>query len=286
MKNTRDEIQTAALKALEGLNRAGVGITMGGGKTLIGLKHMNQHYTEDARFLVCAPKRSIFSEWESQSETHSLAFLLPHMNFTTYLSLSKQDLDYDVIYLDECHSLLDSHDKYLSQFKGKIIGLSGTIPTQQQSEKGMMVNEYCPIVYTYSTDEAISDSILNDYELRIHYLKLDENKNLIVEGNGKSFPTSEKASYEYWSTRIQNATGAQELQITRIMRMKAMMTFPSKRAVAIKLLNTITDKTILFANTQEQSDSFGIPSYHSKNRSSKDNLEAFKQSIGNSTSIK
>jgi hypothetical protein len=38
----------------------------------------------------------------------------------------------------------------------------------------------------------------------------------------------------------------------RIMRMKAMMTFPSKEKYAKMLLNTIRSKCIIFANTKEQ----------------------------------
>ncbi len=63
----------------------------------------------------------------------------------------------------------------------------------------------------------------------------------------------------------------------RIMRMKAMMTFPSKDVLAKKLLNSINEKVILFANTQEQADSFGVLSYHSTNPRSEDNLVLFKE---------
>ena len=40
-----------------------------------------------------------------------------HFTFTTYLSINKQDpKEYDVIYLDECHSLLESHKEFLDEF--------------------------------------------------------------------------------------------------------------------------------------------------------------------------
>ena len=45
----------------------------------------------------------------------------------------------------------------------KIIGLTGTPPKFSNSEKGIMVNRYCPIVYKYITDSAVEDKILNDY---------------------------------------------------------------------------------------------------------------------------
>lgn len=277
MKKSRDIVQEEVLNIVLPLHRAGVGLTMGGGKTLIGLRHMNAHYTEHLRVLVVAPKTSIFTEWEKQAEEHGLSHLKPHVNFTTYLSLPKQDHDYDIVYLDECHSLLFTHKEWLSNYKGKILGLSGTPPRRKGSEKYKMVSEYCPIVYTYDTDEAIEDKILNDYKIVVHTLDLNEAKDIKVEGKGGSvWFTSERVSYNYWSNRIESSRTPKETQIMRVMRMKAMMAFKSKEALARKLLFDATDKILLFANTQEQADSFGIPSYHSNNKNSDQNLEDFK----------
>ena len=276
MKN-KTEIQNEALKVLLPLKRAGAGITVGGGKTLLGLKHMNHNYTDYARFLVVAPKITIFDEWLKQADEHSLSHLKDHIKFTTYLSLDKQDLDYDVIYLDECHSLLYSMDSYLSKFNGKILGLTGTPPRHITSEKGKMVAKYCPIVYTYTTDEAIENEILNDYKIIIHYLSLSNAKDMEVKKGNKTWYTSEQASYNYWTQRIENAVGFKELAIMRIMRMKAMMTFKSKENLALNLLNSINNKVILFANTQEQADRLCTHSFHANNSLSEDNLEKFKK---------
>jgi superfamily II DNA or RNA helicase len=273
---SRDIIQEEALEAVLPIKRCGVGITMGGGKTLIGLRHMNANYNEFAKFLVVAPKRSIFTEWEKQAEEHKLAHLLPHITFTTYLSLPKQDLDYDVIYLDECHSLLFSHGDWLDSYPGKILGLTGTPPRYDKSEKGEMVMQYCPIVYEYTTDEAVESKILNDYEIIVHTLFLNSAKTLKVEKAGKTWYTSELASYEYWTRRIDDAVSKKEQQIMRIKRMKDLMEFPSKRTLAGKLFSGISDKVLLFANTQEQADSFSVHSYHSNNPKSEENLELFR----------
>ena len=274
---TKDTIQTAALEAIGNKTKAAVGVTMGGGKTLIGLKHMNAHYNDFAKFLVTAPKRSVFNEWKSQAVEHGLAHLVPHMEFTTYRSLPNQSSDYDVVYLDECHSLLPSHRDWLLDFGGKIIGLSGTLPADVRSERGKLVAEFCPPVYTYDTDEAISDNILNDYQILIHKVHLNIEKTIKVENAGRVWYTSEVANYEYWTNRIDMGATPKELQISRIMRMKHMMNFNSKGHVAMKLLKSTKNKTILFANSQQQADDFGIPSYHSSNTMSEQNLLDFKE---------
>ena len=273
---SRDIIQKEALEAILPAYRAGVAVTMGGGKTLIGLKHMHACYNEFVKFLVAAPKKSIFKEWKDQAKQYNLEYLLPHIKFTTYRSLTGQSLDYDVLYLDECHSLLETHESWLSKYSDKIIGLTGTKPKFSTSEKGKLVNKYCPIVYEYTTDEAVEDEILNDYRIIVHSLNLNTAKTLRVEKGGKVWFTSEFESYRYWSNRIESAVSLKEQGIMRIMRMKEMMTFPSKTTLARNLLNSSTEKTILFANTQEQADSFGVPSYHSKNPLSESNLEKFK----------
>ena len=272
----RKEIQDEALAKVSLLKRAGIGASVGIGKTLIGLRHMGQNYTDYCKFLVVASKKTILKEWKNEAIKHGLEHLIPHMDFTTYLSLPKQSLDYDVVYLDECHSLLFTHKPWLNNYKGKILGLTGTPPRHHRSEKGKMVMDYCPIVYEYETDEAVDDKILNDYHIYVHYLDLDPRKTMRVEKNGKSWTTSELDSYNYWTKRLEDATSKKEEQIMSVMRMKSMMDFPSKEKYAYKLAETITDKCIIFANTQEQADRLCNHSYHSKNPKSEENLEDFR----------
>lgn len=273
---TKDEIQQEALKAVGENKRCGVAVSMGVGKTLIGLRHMAQIYTEDCRFLVVAPKRSIFQSWIDDAEKFKLSYLLDHIEFSTYISLVKKDVDYDCIYLDECHSLLLTHEPWLNSYKGRIVGLTGTPPKFPSSEKGKMVESFCPMVYRYMVDTAVDDRILNDYRIVIHGIELDKNKTLRVEKNGKVWFTSEEATYDYWTGRLENAHSGKEIQIMRIMRMKALMEFPSKEKYAAQLLRSIDEKCIVFANTHKQADKLCSHSYHSSNPKSEDNLMMFK----------
>lgn len=273
----KDKVQNEALEVVLPLQRCGVAIGMGVGKTLIGLKHMSKNYNEFAKFLVAAPRKAIIQSWKDQAKEHKMEYLLPHIKFTTYLSLNKQSLDYDIFYADECHNLKDSHREWLSKYKGKILGLTGTDPKNKKSEKGMIIQEFCPIVYTYKTDKAVKNKILNDYRIIVHLLSLDYAKTMKIEKGDKSWYSSEAATYDYYTNRITNARTGKETQIMRIMRMSAMKTFPSKDVLAKKLLDSIEDKVILFANTKEQADSFGTKSYHSTNSKSEENLEEFKK---------
>lgn len=272
----KDEIQDKALAALLPHYRCGAGVSMGVGKTLIGLRHMAHNYTDYARFLVAAPTTKIIKTWSEEAIKHGLEYLLPHITFTTYLSLPKQDIDYDVAYLDECHSLKESHDAWLSLYHNKILGLTGTPPKHQNSEKGLMVAKYCPIVFKYITDKAISDRILNDYRIVIHKLPLDTAKTMLIKKGEKSWYASEFSTYMYWTGRIESSSTKKEQSIMRVMRMKDMMIFPSKERLAKQLLDSAKDKCILFCNTQNQADTLCTHSCHSDNPLSDENLDKFK----------
>jgi superfamily II DNA or RNA helicase len=271
----KDEIQAKALEATVGKAMCSVVLGTGVGKTLVGLTHIRNNTTELMRVLVVAPKKSIFQSWKDDAVKFDMQDLLGRMVFTTYLSLNKHNPnDYDVIYLDEAHSLLDSHRKFLNEYKGKILGLTGTPPKYKNSEKGKLVNEFCPVVFTFKADDAIENGILNDYQIVVHELELGTVNDYVVETKGKKFVSSETKNYAYWGTRIDTGSGPDH--ILRVMRMKALMEYPSKERYAKLLFESIDSKCILFANTQVQADRLCEFSYHSNNPKSEDNLQKFK----------
>lgn len=272
----RTKIQTEALDKVRGLKRAGIAASMGIGKTFMGIRHMAENYNDNCMFLVVAPKKTILAEWVNEAKKHGYEHLLPHIKFTTYLSLHKQPKDFDVVYLDECHSLLFPHAKWLNQYNGTILGLTGTPPRFARSEKGQMVNAFCPIVFEYETDDAVNDKILNDYRITVHLLSLNTEKNMLMQKGSNSWYTSEMNSYLYWTKRLEDSTTKKEEQIMSVMRMKQLMSFPSKELLALKLMNQISDKCIVFANTQEQADRLCEYTYHSGNPDSEINLIKFK----------
>jgi superfamily II DNA or RNA helicase len=273
---TREEIHDVALKAIEGKDRIGLALATGVGKTLVALKHMDSIPNILVHsILVVAPKKSIIQSWKDEAEKFNMFYLMNVVTFTTYRSLNKMNpRDYDIVYLDECHSLKESHSFFLDAYQSKIVGLTGTPPKNGYSEKAQMVNKFCPMAYEYLVDNAIDDNILNDYKIIVHKLKLGTSKNIEVKTKKQSFFTSELANYNYWSHRIEvNSSNP----MMRIMRMKAMMTFPTKEKYAKLLLNSIKSKCIIFTNTKEQAEKLCAHSYHSTNSESEENLNLFRK---------
>lgn len=280
MKTTKNQIQSDALDAIGNKLKSGVEVSMGVGKCLLGLKHMAKYYNENALFLVVAPRKKIFQSWIDDAEAFGYEYLLEHIKFVTYRSLTKQFIAFDGVYLDECHSLKLTHKDWLLAFEkqgGRILGLTGTYPIYKKTEKGKMCNHFCPKVYEYSTDDAVDDDILNDYRIYIHMLYLDGAETIPVKNkNGADFKTSEVKSYQYWDRRVYSANSPKSSHIARIQRMRALMDFPSKERYAAKLLTRVTKKTIIFANTQDQADRLCEHSVHSKNKNSEKSLQLFK----------
>lgn len=277
--NKRDDVQKEALDIAIKNKRCGLGISMGVGKTLIGLKYID-HFRQNnmyLRVLVVAPKLSIFESWRSDGLKFGLSG--GNIEFISYLSLHKKNpQDYDIVILDECHSLLISHVTFLTSFKGRILGLTGTPPRHSNSDRARIVTTFCPIMYKYITDDAVEDKILNDYRIIVHKMSLSSVNNIVVQSKDghKIFYTSEQKDYDYWTKRLANASSKSEEQICSIMRMKSLMKFKTKENYAKDLLQEIEDKCIVFCNTQEQADRVCKYSVHSGNPDSDANLALFK----------
>lgn len=288
---TRDEVRAEALEAIKKWKCCGAAISMGVGKTRLCLDHfqlvVNKYNREEGRMatgLVVAPTHKIIQGWKDEAVKWNVEHLLEGLTFTTYRSLTKQDLDYDVVYLDECHSLKNSHNPWLKPFNGYIIGVTGT-PPYKRSEKGRMVDAYCPIEYEYLVEEAITDKILNDYRITVTLLELSDAKTHHIKikdkkGNiTKQWWTSEKDNYDYWSKRVDESGFGKSKMQNSVMRMKAMHVYKTKDNYGKKLLESSKEKCIIFANEQEQADNLCTHSYHSNNPDSEANMEKFENGI-------
>ena len=275
--STRDVVQADALAIAAQHKRCGLGISMGVGKTRIAINHLKRNYDPFILVLVVVPKNSVKQSWLDEIEKMGATDLLEHIRFSTYLSLKKQDPKiYDIVYLDECHSLKFSHEVFLSNYEGKILGLTGTPPKRKASEKGMMVQKYCPMRYLFDIDKATDSKILNDYKIVVHELSLSKLPTLRKKNkDGGVWWTTEEKDYNYVLSRLHNASSPKQIQFARIMRMRALMDYTSKESYVKSIISNINAKCIVFANTQKQADRICKHSYHSGNPKSEENLELF-----------
>tara|TARA_R110001632_G_scaffold160839_2_gene279208 strand:+ start:687 stop:1802 length:1116 start_codon:yes stop_codon:yes gene_type:complete len=275
--SNRNIIQNEALEVAKANKRCGLGISMGVGKTRIAIQHLQYCYNPLVEALVVIPKHSVAQAWIDELGKLNLQDLVKHITFTTYISLKKHNPNnYDIVYLDECHSLLESHEIFLSQFTGKILGLTGTPPKDDFSSKAVMVNKYCPIKYRFTVDQATDSNILNNYRIIVHQLELSKKPTLKkTKKNGGYWYTTELKDYNYVSSRVAEAQSPKQKQFAAIMRMRALMEYSTKELYVKSLVTKLRSKCIIFANTQKQADKLCKHSYHSGNKLSEDNLELF-----------
>jgi len=273
----RQSVQEDALSIALNHKRSGLAISMGVGKTRIAIQHFQKSYNLFIKALVVIPKLSIKDSWLAELKKLEIDALADHLTFTTYLSIGKQNPnDYDIVYLDECHNLLETHDSFLSNFKGKILGLTGTPPKYNDSEKGKMVSKYCPIKYTFTIDEATDSKILNDYQIVVHELELSKLLTLKkTKKQGGFWWTSERKDYDYVTGKCGDAQSMKAKQLAAIMRMRALMEYTTKEDYVKSLLPNLGSKCIIFANTQKQADKLSKHSYHSGNSKNEENLKLF-----------
>lgn len=273
----RQEILKESYEIIGKYRRRTVAISVGVGKTFLGLADMEREIkiNPNSKFLIVIPKLVLEDNWKDEAKKHKKEYLIKYFNFVTYRSLTKKSLNYTVIYFDEVHNLKYSHGDYLTHFKGKILGLTGSPPRYSKSEKALMLKAYAPIVYEYITDDAIDDKILNDYKIYVHSVFLNQENTIPVKTKkGHVFFTSEQKRYEYWTNKI-NQDPFNKLH--RLGRMRSMQSFESKEIKAKQLLTLINDKCLLFCNTIEQANKLSKYTYHSKNNDSNENLDKFKK---------
>lgn len=274
----RSEIQKKALQATKNYDRCGLDLSMGIGKTYIGLQYlqMNLDLSDSKKALVVAPKVDIFESWRADAIKFNLEHLLDHITFSTYISLIKHDpSQYQITILDEAHNTKDSHRAYLEDFDGLILGLTGTPPKWANSEKGEAMEDFYPIVYSYHVDDAVDSGILNDYRIYVHELSLSTANTLVTKQGWK---TSELKNYEWIRRKVSEAVTDKQKFMAQIMCINALKQYQTKQSYVEQALKRIPadEKCLIFANTIEQAEQLCPNTHHSKKKNSED-LDDFKK---------
>lgn len=274
----RDKVQKDALDAISKKNRCGIAVSMGVGKTRIALKDLISN-DDINKVLVVVPRKSIIKSWEDEIDKMNVSYIRDYIDYTTYLSINKYDpSNYDKVYLDECHNILPTHTEFLANFRGGILGLTGTPPKRKTSDKYKLVNKYCPIVFNFTVDEASEGGILNNYKIIVHVLELSKSNYIpILNSDLEYFYTSEVENYKYLTEVFDNAESENDKKFSALNRMRALQTYRTKELYAKKLIANTSEKCIIFANTKSQARDLSEYCYFSGNLNSEENMEKFSE---------
>lgn len=213
-----------------------------------------------------------------------------HVRAECYASLSKiEGEDFDLVILDEAHHLTPLNAQFFHQNKvGDILGLTATPP--RDATKNILMQNYCPVVFTYPLDQGVADGIISDFEIHVIEMDLDQYSKVIDAGTkAKPFKTTEQKHYEYLTTNLnkmfmlanKDTTGkyANLVKFAMMKRARFIYNLPSKTAMAKQLMDKLTGKgkrTLIFCGSIEQSRLLcGINVYNSEDKKN-DMLQRFK----------
>ncbi len=142
----------------------------------------------------------------------------------------------------------------------KLLALTATLDRKrkyivqdEEITKYQLLNRFCPIIYSYTINEAIDDK--NTRELKFFILKhsLDIRKNIKAKGKNKEWMTSEQLQYEYLDKAFKKAIFMPDskskdkyVRMCAANRARFLYSLPSKTELVKTLVSKLEGKTLIF----------------------------------------
>ncbi|NJL78564.1 MAG: hypothetical protein HC917_06395 [Richelia sp. SM2_1_7] len=230
--------------------------------------------------IIIAPYSNILESWKKEFDKWRYDYPVITSTFASIKNL--ESANYTLI-IDEIQQLSEAQINKLKTLKFKrILGLSGTLSPTTKIELRKHLG--LSTLIKYDIDEAIRDSIINDYKIILHPLSLDNKSKYIRAGNDKNrFFSTEYNDYSYktkiFNKAAFNANNAEPKDKERLHRFKMMCaknrasglyTYESKLR-KVEEFRRNKNNYILYTTLKDNTEYFGNP-YHT---SSEDNLTKF-----------
>jgi len=263
----KDKIQKEIIKTIVNNNFRGIVLSsVRSGKTRILLKSIIEDSTLlDPSVLVLYPNIDIKNSWETECE---LINYTPNITYCTFMSIEKiKDEEFDYVIIDEAHLLGEENQLPLSGYiaakNKKTIFASGTYT--EYTLDNLMAVTGMDLIVNYSTEQAIKDGIITDFNIIVHQYELN-NKIPIIFGKSKKWQSTDKRECNRLTNRIQN-TGGQAKMFASLERMRFINSCSS-------LINTVTkwiafsqgERFILFVADEKVGLRYKIPMFNSKSK--------------------
>jgi superfamily II DNA or RNA helicase len=275
----KDKVQRAALEAWEKANKVGTcEIITGLGKTFIGLHALyTMPKNKDVHLFLAEAtdrKTDLYNDIQKYNKIFKRDVLRDYnLKFYCYQSAYKwKDKKFGLVIADEIHdSLSPSYSQFYRYNKYKaIIGLSATInlstkytlPSGREVTKKDYMNKIAPICYRYKLKTAKEEGTSRKLNIYVISHQLDNTDKYVPGGSPKKrFYQTEKASYDYWDSRVKRAyympdiTMEQKnkkdmmIRVTAKKRSDILYDMKSKVTAVQKLVDNLSSKTIIFGNS-------------------------------------
>lgn len=274
MSDIRDKLQQEAVQEyLSGNPKTCFNISVRFGKTRLGIMIMKA--IKAKRVLILYPEVNIKKAWEDEFE--KMGWKPEEVTFSTYLSVSKYNNEYDMIIGDEIHKASENalfNIDGLLKINKRFLGLSGTYSEKTKQE----LWQYCDlrISHEYNTEDAIEDNIVANYEVNVITFNLDPISKYLKKTKTKQWMTTEIKEMSYLTRVLDQAKASgRDLKFPALNRMRFINKCPSLTKNTQILMHHLKGKRyLLYGADTDFVDGLGIPTHHSKNIA-EDNLKKF-----------
>lgn len=303
---TREEVLTTALQIKS--NSICLMLSTGVGKTRIALNILKDRLKDKLFYsiLVVVPKNVLKDEWVKEIHKWDMDDMLPHVVFTTYVSLPKHSLThYHAVIWDEAHHITDRCFEVIKAYNIKHfynqinLFLSATL----DAKKMCAIKNNFYNVYTLKVDikEAIESDILPDPEVLLIPLRLDKTKPNQIYVKRKSckrevtcefrnrwpYIKNKDIRVNIWCTEFEYyelleadyylaTTHAREFWKSQLAMHRLKWLSEIKTPLVKNILQILNkERTLTFCNSIDQSEKLGKYPIHSGKKELLENLEKF-----------
>lgn len=228
--------------------------------------------------VITVPYNSIMESWHRECLKWGLN---KELNIINQRSLDKVEHSPDLLVIDEIHSLSEYQMECIKKIQPKrIIGLSGTL---SDVSKAILKSELgLNVIFEYTIEQAVRDSIISNYEINVVNLPLDNKDRYIKAGNKqKRFYTTEQGQYNYLTKQFNRFKFASfnDESLTPVkfkyagQRSRLIYGAKSKIELVKKIIRQFkNERKLIFTTLTATADNLSKYSHHSK---SDDNLSRF-----------
>jgi hypothetical protein len=278
MLDRRNEIREECIKILKYPSKSILLLSPRIGKSSIAIYYIKKYKLKKILWITPSVKlRDIdipqeFITWKAKS-------YLSGTTIICYGSMSAMVGEYDLVILDEIQAITEANTEPLFNGKVKyksILGLTGTMPKHE--EKLLIIKKLgLSVVKEITIDEAVEDSMVADYRVKVLEVPLDRvTKNISAGTKAKPFLTTEGANYDYLSkniARMMYQSDKRLLTFAILKRLRFIYNSPTKLETARKLINHLQGRKLVFTGAIEHAEELSKTTYHSK--TNQDDLKLF-----------
>jgi superfamily II DNA or RNA helicase len=248
----RDKLQAEAVKEIVKHKFQGIiDVSPRFGKSKVVIDALKQ-LKNNPPVLIIAPFNTILKSWEEEFE--KWGFKADNITLSNQRSLEKHNLkDFKIIISDECHSLSPRQMGVLASYKGRLLGLSGSISKSTKHRLNSVLD--LSTIYKFSLAKAVNKEIVADYEIFIITMPLNSKDKYIEAGSKKKkFMTTEKDNYDYLTKNLKRAFAIAKkdkskqkwAELCAGQRARAIYSYKSKLELVKKFIATVNDRALVF----------------------------------------